>query len=31
VLGVEPRTLHTLGKCFTTESHPQPSLLFLKL
>lgn len=22
VLGIEPRDLHTLGKCFTTKSHP---------
>jgi hypothetical protein len=24
VLGIEPRALHMLSKCFPTEQHPQP-------
>lgn len=26
ILGVKPRALHTSGKCWTTELHPQPHL-----
>lgn len=29
VLGIEPRALHTLVKCFTTKVYPQLSFCFL--
>ncbi|EDL99043.1 rCG22439, partial [Rattus norvegicus] len=28
-LGTEPRALHFLGKCFTTELNPQPPSVYL--
>jgi hypothetical protein len=28
VLGIEPRILNILGKCYTTEVYPSPGRLF---